>query len=106
MNGIPGMVVVDFFKKILDNIENLNSKTISFLTYYLTETAITDTHHSNFRFETQQEMNRQLERQLEALKNKIQKSHGMNKKDIVALKTLEDMSDVMLNLTSNYIAKT
>ena len=39
-------------------------------------------------------MNRQLERQLEVLKDKIQKHNGANKRDMVVLKNMEEMSDV------------
>lgn len=50
----------------------------------------------NDRFETQQEMNRQLERQLEILKDKIQQHNGPNKKGVV-LRNFEDMTDVMFD---------
>ena len=55
------------------------------------------------RFETQQEMNRQLERQLEILKDKIQQHNGCNKKGMVVLQNFEEMTDVIFVLLLNIL---
>nr|CAB3228255.1 coiled-coil domain-containing protein 169-like [Phallusia mammillata] len=57
------------------------------------------------RYETQHEMNTQLERQMESLKDKIQLHNGPNKKDNLAVKNLEEMSDTGLKGLAKQLEK-
>ncbi|XP_076802740.1 coiled-coil domain-containing protein 169-like isoform X2 [Clavelina lepadiformis] len=83
-------------KKMLDqSVIDLKATVDDLETKY--EQVDTEGNEWKTRFETQQEMNRQLERQLEVLKDKIQKHNGANKRDMVVLKNMEEMSDAGWN---------